>query len=75
MPAFNEATYENLNSVYLSDISAYMGLVSAYGNGVTCEYAPRCYDNKYFGDASHLNREGAVKFSREIRDTYPDYFE
>lgn len=75
MPALNEATYEKVESAYLSDIRAYMGLVAAYGEYVVCEYEPRCYENRYFGDASHLNREGAVKFSEEIKNTYSEYFE
>ncbi|MCR5107473.1 MAG: hypothetical protein K6B28_04855 [Lachnospiraceae bacterium] len=73
-PPMNTASYESLNDDYLSQYFEYIeGLSVYYPEGIYETEIPE-YDNKYFGDASHLNDEGAKKFSEEFALRYKDMF-
>lgn len=74
-PALNEATYAGINQNYKSIYESYIrDVVALHMTHFYVEPELRCYENKYFGDVSHLNTEGAEKFSREIKATYPIFF-
>ena len=69
-PPMNETTYDSLDANYVNQYRDYITtLCEAYDN-VIFEDMPQRYDNEYFGDASHLNEKGAVKFSKEFAEKY-----
>ena len=69
-PAVNTATYEGLNEHYLASYRTYIKQLGAVCDGVDYEMQLRVYDGSCFSDTSHLNVEGARKFTEEIRSTY-----
>lgn len=74
-PALNEATYTNINANYKDMYEAYMrDAIGPTLTNIEVESSLRCYENEYFGDVSHLNTKGAMKFSEEIREAYPMIF-
>lgn len=73
-PALNEASYNALNADYVKDYYDMLNISKATYVEATVETTLRCYPNEYFGDVSHLNGRGAEKFTREILETYPEYF-
>lgn len=69
-PPMNETTYDSLDAGYVDQYKAYItALCEAYDN-VIFENEPVRYGNEYFGDSSHLNEKGAVKFSEEFAVKY-----
>lgn len=74
-PALNEASYNAIDAGYVETYRAYIEMIGGQCANMKCETVLREYPNEYFGDVSHLNRKGAEIFSREIKDTYPEYFE
>ena len=69
-PPMNEASYESLNDDYVSQFS---GLIESfkelYPEAEISSEIP-CYDNGFFGDASHLNEKGAIKYTKEFMNEY-----
>ena len=74
-PALNEASFNSLKESYINDYNNAIESLKAQLPEAVMETELRCYPNEYFGDVSHLNAKGAEKFSREILDAYPEYFE
>lgn len=66
--ALNEATYDRLSEEYISQYYMITKKLSEFGENVYCEKKLRRYPNEFFGDASHLNEKGAIKFTTEIED-------
>ncbi len=64
-PAVNTATFEGLNEHYYGSYRNYIKEMSRVCNDIEYETDLRVYDGKYFADTSHLNREGAEKFTAE----------
>lgn len=69
-PAVNTATFEGLNEHYYGAYRNYIKQASTVCSDIEYETDLRVYDGKYFSDTSHLNREGAEKFTREICATF-----
>lgn len=68
-PAVNTATFDNLNEHYYGSYRNYIKQVSTVCPGMEYETKLRSYDGKYFSDTSHLNKEGAQKYTEEIMKT------
>lgn len=66
-PAQSEATFEALNENYVSDYYKVLDEIAADNPDIYIEKELRCYGNEFFGDVSHLNENGAKKFSAEVR--------
>ena len=66
----NEASYKALHESYVNEYSSYMRQFERDNKNVTFELEIPCYDNKYFGDSSHLNEKGAGVYTQYILDTY-----
>ena len=64
-PAVNTATFEGLNEHYYGSYRNYIKEMSQVCDDMEYETELRVYDGKYFSDTSHLNREGAEKFTKE----------
>lgn len=74
-PALNEPSYNAIDQNYVSGYEAYVEEIAGGYENVTYENKLRCYPSELFGDVSHLNKKGAVIFTAEIKEKYPDYFE
>ena len=64
-PAVNDATFTGINEHYYGSYRNYIKQLSAIIDDMEYETELRVYDGKYFSDTSHLNREGAEKFTKE----------
>lgn len=69
-PAVNTATYEGLNEHYYASYRNYIKQMGMTFDDIDYEAQLRVYDGKFFSDTSHLNREGAEKFTEEIKTLY-----
>ncbi len=65
-PAVNTATFEGLNEHYYGAYRNYIKEMSQVCDDIEYETDLRVYDGRFFADTSHLNGEGAEKFTREI---------
>ena len=65
-PAVNTATYEKLNEHYYASYRNYIKQAASVIDDIEYESELRVYDGKFFSDTSHLNREGAELFTKEI---------
>lgn len=63
--SFTEEYMEEFNHYY-------EGLQKEYP-GVTVDWFP-AYPRQYFADSAHMNTRGALSFSTELKDKYPEYF-
>ena len=66
----NEASYDKLDAGYVREYFAYMRQFENDNPGILFEAEIPCYSNRYFGDSSHLNAEGARIYTQEIFDRY-----
>lgn len=71
----NKATYEACTESYLSGYSDYMKKLQEDYPQITINTDLYYYDNEYFGDAAHFNLKGTEKYSKYIKEKYPDVFE
>ena len=63
---FNEASYNNLNIKYIRDYDSYFNSLKHKYKNVVWHNQIFSYEDNYFGDKSHLNSRGQVKFSKYI---------
>ena len=70
----NQASYESCYESYLTDYSNYMKGLQAEYPQITVNTDLYYYDNEYFGDAAHFNSKGAEKYSKYIKEKYPEVF-
>ncbi|MFC1760332.1 hypothetical protein ACFLZD_02285 [Candidatus Neomarinimicrobiota bacterium] len=63
---FNEASYNNLNINYIRDYDSYFNSLKHKHKNVVWHNQIFSYEDNYFGDKSHLNSRGQVKFSKYI---------
>ncbi len=66
----NEASHAALHENYVKSYGFFMRSISDLYPDCFAEQEIPCYANAYFGDASHLNEKGALKFSRELAEKY-----
>lgn len=72
-PAVNPKTFEGISEHYYGSYRNYIKQLGSICENIDFETGLRVYDGKYFADTSHLNPEGAAKFTEEIRDEYMQY--
>ncbi|MDO4187396.1 MAG: hypothetical protein Q4D29_00260 [Lachnospiraceae bacterium] len=66
IPPMNQSSYEALNPSYVDELHFYfVGLSHNYPGIIINDEIPM-YEDMYFGDSSHLNHSGAVKFTEEF---------
>ena len=70
----NQASYEACYDSYLTDYSDYMKNIQEDYPQITVNTNLYYYDNEYFGDAAHFNSKGTEKYSKYIREKYPEVF-
>jgi len=66
IPPMNESSYNALKPSYVAEFSDYLNTLQIKYPAILVDGNIPCYDDKYFGDASHLNREGAIKFTQSL---------
>jgi hypothetical protein len=63
----NRATYDRMRADVVAGFQAYLdGLAAAHPNFRLLTGAVAALDDRYFGDSTHLNREGAELVSRRV---------
>lgn len=70
IPPMNESSYNNLKPSYVIEFSEYLNSLRLVYPAITIDWVIPCYEDKYFGDSSHLNRKGAEKFTKEFQEKY-----
>lgn len=66
IPPMNKSSYDALNQSYVDDLTAYFNELSIKYPSFNIKKEIPCYDDAYFGDSSHLNNKGAIKFTSEF---------
>lgn len=66
IPPMNEASYNSLNPSYVEEITEYINELKLKYTGICFNNTIPVYDNKYFGDSSHLNFSGAEVFTEDF---------
>ena len=69
-PPMNEASYTRLDSGYVKEYESYINKFANDNPDIVFETKIPCYDNKYFGDSSHLNEKGAQVYTEEFIGKY-----
>lgn len=70
----NASTYANMSNDYKEEYMQYMkSLQEKYPNIIVNTEYNICEDD-WLGDFSHLNENGATKFSTELKEKYSEYF-
>ena len=70
----NEASGQKITDEFKNGYREYMETMEERYPGAFVEKNLPVYDNSFFGDNNHLNRRGAEKFSKEIRDKHSGIF-
>ena len=65
-PPISKLTFDNCNQKYLNNFDSHLSLISRKYNCSIINYTT-VFENTYFGDPSHLNKLGCIKFSNEIK--------
>ena len=65
---FNEASYNNLNLNYIRDYDSYFNSLQYKYQSAVWHSKIFFYEDSFFGDNSHLNSRGQIKFSKYIFD-------
>lgn len=69
----NESTYANMNNEYKQEYMDYMkNLAEKYPNIIVNDEYNIC-PNDWLGDFSHLNENGATKFTESLKEKYGEY--
>lgn len=71
-PPMNETTYDSLNEAYVSEYANFIQNECSPFKNIVYEDSLVRYDNEYFGDSSHLNEKGAIRFSEDFYTKYED---
>lgn len=66
----NTASHEAIRDEYFADYDRYMQGIRERYPTFSVETGVPEYDNSYFGDNNHLNRRGAERFSKEIKEKW-----
>lgn len=72
-PPISKITFENCNNNYFKDFDIYLKVLSNKYKCIIVNYTT-VYNNKYFGDPSHLNKSGCVKFSKYIKQKFSSQY-
>ncbi|MBR5361259.1 MAG: hypothetical protein IK123_10255, partial [Lachnospiraceae bacterium] len=71
----NRASYDMLHEDYVDEYTSYMKAFAQDYKDISFETEIPCYDNRYFGDSSHLNDRGARYYTGELIDKYAEFFD
>ncbi len=66
----NESSYKNLNENFVLEYKSYIGRLNQKYPDFTISDTIYYYNNKYFGDESHMNAKGKQKFTKYLLDKY-----
>ncbi len=66
-PPFNKSSYNKLNKTYIEDYNNSLQKLKIKFSEVIFSSDIMYYEDNFFGDASHLNEKGKIKFSEEIK--------
>lgn len=67
----NPASFESINkSGYYFEYQNYLKKIDDKDKNVKVNAEIPCYEPEFFGDNSHLNKKGAERFSKEIKEKY-----
>lgn len=66
----NESSYKNLNELFLSQYKAYIRNYQNIYSNFNISDSLYSYSDSLFGDASHLNSNGQIKFTDGFLDKY-----
>lgn len=72
VPPMNESSFNALNESYKIDFKNYMNALQNKYPQIKIHGDLIFMDDKYFGDSSHLNEEGAIEFTKNFMNTYND---
>lgn len=61
----NQASYDLITDEFWQGYHEMLSEEATKHPNITVNYDVVPYDNKYFGDNNHLNKEGAIKYSKE----------
>jgi len=67
MAPINHASEEGITPIFREHFAGYINEIAADYPGMHFENSWPVYDDIMFGDANHLNQEGAAQFSRSMR--------
>lgn len=73
-PPMNEASYAELQDSYLSEYTIYIEETQTNYPDFLINSEIPCYENRFFGDSSHLNEAGAAVYTEEFKSKYADLF-
>lgn len=74
IPILNDTKYGLINNKYFDSKYAHI-CQDVFGSTVECYRPQQVYDESDFTDPGHLESKGAEKYTREIRDAFPECFE
>lgn len=66
----NKSSYASLNPIFLSEYENFMQKLAEKHQNSTISDSLYSYDDKYFGDESHLNPKGRQKYTEYITSKY-----
>lgn len=69
----NASTFANMNSDYKKEYMDYMKKLQEEYPNIIVDTEYNVCDNDWLGDFSHLNKNGATKFSQELSNKYAEY--
>lgn len=70
----NQASMDLITDEFLRGYDEFLTEIGTTFPSVFINREVTAYDNKYFGDNNHLNEDGAVIFTREIKEKHPEIF-
>ena len=70
VPPMNESSFNSLKPSYKEDFNYYLENIKSSHPGIRVETEIPVYDDKYFGDSSHLNNEGALLFTKDYIENH-----
>ncbi len=66
----NEASYNSLKPGFMEEYASYVTAIARTHSRISFETEIPCYENRYFGDSSHLNEKGAKVYTEEVISRY-----
>ena len=66
----NRASFDCLHESYVEEYSHFIEQMSLKHKGIMFEKDIFAMDNRYFGDASHLNKKGALEYTKSLVEKY-----
>lgn len=70
----NQASMDLITEDFWNGYHAFLTEVGQAYPSVAINKDVTAYDNRYFGDNNHLNEGGAVIFTKEMKEKYPEIF-